>query len=227
MRKKYLFIVFIVVTILLGIFLTGCKNQNEQKASGIQNNESSTEMVTPRIIYSNGDWVYYENLSELIEKSDYVILGKVVSVLPVERWDENPELDYGWTNISPFRVKVDEVICGEIKKGEILDIRMCGGRFEGISENDKFEIIDVIEDGIDGKYMKENHKYLLFVKGEEYKELDIIFPYYLATPWFGMTEIIEGRLETDKRNGFFEYGTTVEEAKAMIVEAESKKDTEN
>lgn len=213
--KKMCLLFTLVITMLLSLFLAGCKNHTKQELVDLQEDVNPT----PRIIYSSSDWVYYETLCDLVENSDYIIIGEVVEALPVERWNEDSERDYGWTNISPFRVKVIEAISGDIKEGEILDIRMCGGLFEGISENNKFEIIDVIEDGIDGKYLKENHKYLLFAKGENYTELNIRYPYYLATPWFGMTEIIDGKLQTDKRNGFFEFGTSIEETRDMILES--------
>ncbi len=193
--------------VILSLVLFGCSSSTEINKVNV----STTELESAVVIH--GDFPYYGTIKELIDASDFVVIGIVEDVLPAIRIHENPDLDYAWANFTPSKVIVKEVLYGDITEGECIKVQQRGGVYTGISENNKTETItEIVEEQ---EYLEKGAEYLFFISGSSNIKLGLEYPYY-PIPLVGYCKIVDGRLITNKNNNLLANGLSIDETVTMI-----------
>lgn len=176
-NKKIIYFAAAIITLVSVAAFTGCQRQDTLKA----------------------DWPYYASAEEIVEAADVIVTGEVLSAgearnLSVFGSDKAP-LPY-----TVSRVKVNEVIKGNISAGEIIEIKQLGD-----SKNNPEETLKEM----DG-YYKKGTEQLLFLC--EYADS----PYSPVCPAQGSVEIRDGKLYSNSRYSLF--GFNAHESLDSVIE---------
>jgi len=214
MKKTLLCISFLLT---ISMLLCSCA----QYAPAVKVEKSANNDIVE--VHSKSSWAYYNSLEDLIKNMDYVIIGKISKVLPVERLSVH-ELAITnfdtWWNVSPVKVEVEKVIKGEIKQGDTITLKQPGGKYTGLTENKKIETINEIVEGI--VYLEEGSEYLMFVFGADGKNMGLKYYLGLASPAVGFAKIVYGKVKVNKDNYLYSDGTSIEDMEKLIKEKAEK-----
>lgn len=205
MKKSLILICLLVV---LSIVFGGCESK-------IDNEDNIDEQ--DNVIYLEGQYPEYSTLKELVDACDYIIIGKVESVLPTIRENISANNNEAWANYTPSKIVIEKVIVGDKSQGEYIHIRQTGGSFTGISENGKQETITEIANSV--VLLEEGMEYLMFVAGENNAEEGFEYPYFLIAPSNINPKIVDGKLVVLDGNDLLENGISVDDVIALLDDA--------
>jgi hypothetical protein len=157
-------------------------NVSDNKINSYSNNSSTTSNSNERKtqVASSGSYTYYDNFDEADKNSDLIIVGKVVKVNAPEEIVIGTFTSDIYT-VSEFRV--DKVIKGDVRVGDIVKVKQIGGAYKGIERT---------EDGIEFFRLGESH--ILFL--ESFART----PCSPINPGQGNMKIVDGK--TKKTNNF-------------------------
>ena len=130
------------------------------------------------IVESHADWHSFKSIEELALYSDLIVVGVVEQVKnPVKRnmslSDNQPPL-YEIATLSD--VKVTEVLKGNVKAGDNIEIKQEGGLYEGTQ---------YITDGVE--FVKEKGEYILFLRTFDKYKANV--PYAVINPKQGLIQL--------------------------------------
>lgn len=205
MRKS---LILICLLVILSIVFCGCESKI--------NNEDNTD-EQDNVIYLEGQYPEYSTLKELVDACDYIIIGKVESVLPTIRENISANNNEAWANYTPSKIVIQKVILGDKSQGEYIHIRQTGGSFTGVSESGKQETITETTNSV--VLLEEGMEYFMFVAGENNAEEGFEYPYFLIAPSNINPKIVDGKLVVMEGNDLLENGISVEDAIALIDDA--------
>lgn len=180
-KKQIISVISIIMVLLISVSLLGCNSAN--KAAG-----------TNTTIEFHGDWVSYSDINSLSKDSDAIIVGEIVKTSDAKkvyhqvetdekmlsRLDEKQKAKLEKLKSETFMVftisdvKVNKVIKGDIKLGDIISVGQLGGT---IGSEVKF-ISDTKE------YFNKNDKFMLFLKDSKENGF-----YTTLNPWQGHIKV--------------------------------------
>ncbi|MBT3318514.1 MAG: membrane lipoprotein lipid attachment site-containing protein [Clostridia bacterium] len=217
--KKMLYILFAVA------FLAACAGCIQTiESSTTQTNPAQTDSAQPSpsptceeltTVVWMADWAPFESLTDIVEVSKTIIVGKVTAVLPAVRIDKiaygyststDPEAQ-DWSNVTRNEVEVLQSLKGELQIGEQINVDQNGGLAECINEY-----------GENMPFLKEGSIYILFLselptaKGTPYFE-------YKVGAFDSLAEVIEGKVQQHEYSEIFEENMPLENAVEVINSA--------
>lgn len=210
MKKTFASIIFA----LLLVFGCSCS-----RASSEINVETSKPTILPTDSTEIAEVTFkvlpqmFSDIKLLASKSDLIIVGYVDKALPVVRIDAVklgivkgiPELE---KNVSSFQIKIEQVMKGDFKPGETIQVDMSGGNAEGI--NEIFENVQFPSEGL---------TYLMFIDKTAYTEENKYFMYMFLGTFDGFSEIVDGKIVPQENTSIFKNGTPINEVITTVSEA--------
>lgn len=193
------------ILVLSFILLTSCsKEKNKLTESNIRKNQYGNHIIVEAKIDS------YRNLNDVEKESEIIVLGKKVkqnpSIIQKDRGNVN-----GFYTISKF--KIQEVIKGDFKAGDIIDIFESAGIDE---ETGKIYHI------LNYELMETNTEYLLFLRRSETDSW-----YMISGLKYGKISLSgkkgELRLELEKANEYLEEFETEDRIRNEAIKKYIKK----
>jgi len=142
MRKSKI-ILFMGISLLVIVTATFFYNP---KIFGLLNNDNKVADV----VNINYDWEHYATVAELIDKSDLIIIGKVLDANKIKKnqlplilnQDLSVENKKKYQeNINPFeivtasKIQINKILKGSKDINSIINIEQVGGNYEGVSYN--------------------------------------------------------------------------------------------
>lgn len=140
----------------------------------------------------NGDYPYYPEVKDIVEASDVIIVGEVVTDKNVQNFmvDKTPDkIEKDTTPYTVSTVKISSVIKGNVNVGDTITIKQLGD-YKNMPEATLYEM--------DG-YLKKNTEQLMFLC--EYDDS----PYSPVNPAQGIVEVRDGYLYSNNRYSLFGY----------------------
>ena len=131
-----------------------------------------------------GDYPYYTSAEELMEASDAVIVGEVISDGKVMESALSRDRSDGLT-YTVFKIRVVESVKGKLRAGDEIEVKQLG------SNNVRYEE--------SGSFFKKGSTRLLFLAA--YDDA----PYSPVNPYQGAVEVREGRLYAESKYSLFGY----------------------
>lgn len=193
------------ILVLSFILLTSCsKEKNKLTESNIRKNQYGNHIIVEAKIDS------YRNLNDVEKESEIIVLGKKVkqnpSIIQKDKGNVN-----GFYTISKF--KIQEVIKGDFKAGDIIDIFESAGIDE---ETGKIYHI------LNYELMETNTEYLLFLRRSETDSW-----YMISGLKYGKISLSgkkgELRLELEKANEYLEEFETEDRIRDEAIKKYIKK----
>ena len=193
------------ILVLSFILLTSCsKEKNKLTESNIRKNQYGNHIIVEAKIDS------YRNLNDVEKESEIIVLGKKVkqnpSIIQKDKGNVN-----GFYTISKF--KIQEVIKGDFKAGDIIDIFESAGIDE---ETGKIYHI------LNSELMETNTEYLLFLRRSETDSW-----YMISGLKYGKISLSgkkgELRLELEKANEYLEEFETEDRIRNEAIKKYIKK----
>lgn len=184
--------------ILLLVFIVALAVTASQKLKPQNMNLSSVEPARP----IHADWMIFQDTDSLISTSDIIVNGDIIKIedsvkVPVnfvfpdkvtkEQRDAIINSPEGYVIYTVSQVKINEVIKGQFKPGDIIQVYQLGG--VAIPESKT-------------KYYKKGEKYILFLNkfSDDLKDKD---KFAVKTPIQGDIEIVTGKTKVNKDNKLF------------------------
>lgn len=150
----------------------------------------------------HADWMIFQDTDSLISTSDAIVNGDILKVedsvkvpknfvfpdkVTKEQRDAIINSPDGYAIYTVSQVKINEVIKGQLKLGDVIQVYQLGG--VAISEAET-------------KYYKNGEKYILFLNklSDDPKDKD---KFVVKTPIQGDVEIINGKTKVNKNNKLF------------------------
>ncbi|MBR6108957.1 MAG: hypothetical protein IKQ36_04395 [Clostridia bacterium] len=131
-----------------------------------------------------GDYPYYASVEELMEASDAVIVGEVISAGEERSMSVSPDstekLIY-----TVSKVRVTEAVKGRLRTGDVIEVKQLGSEKVHYEES--------------GSFFKKGSTRLLFLAAYD----DV--PYSPVNPYQGAVEVREGRLYAESKYSLFGY----------------------
>lgn len=179
------------ILVLSFILLTSCsKEKNKSTESNIRKNQYGNHIIVEAKIDS------YRNLNDVEKESEIIVLGKKVkqnpSIIQKDKGNVN-----GFYTISKFKIK--EVIKGDFKAGDIIDIFESAGIDE---ETGKIYHI------LNYELMETNTEYLLFLRRSE------------TDSWYMISGLKYGKISLSGKKG--ELRLELEKANEYLEEFETE-----
>ncbi|MBF1294761.1 MAG: hypothetical protein HXM96_01460 [Parvimonas sp.] len=179
------------ILVLSFILLTSCsKEKNKLTESNIRKNQYGNHIIVEAKIDS------YRNLNDVEKESEIIVLGKKVkqnpSIIQKDKGNVN-----GFYTISKF--KIQEVIKGDFKAGDIIDIFESAGIDE---ETGKIYHI------LNYELMETNTEYLLFLRRSE------------TDSWYMISGLKYGKISLSGKKG--ELRLKLEKANEYLEEFETE-----
>ena len=136
---------------------------------------------------ASGSYTYYNNYDELDSRANLVLVGEVIKVNPPEELQISSNNETQVFTVSQFRV--DKAIKGNIKRGDIVEVKQYGGNYNGV---------DYLESEAGSNYFQLGERHLLFL--ESYEECEWYSPCSLINPLQGNIIISNGK--TKRTNNY-------------------------
>ncbi|WP_313961247.1 hypothetical protein WFJ11_01005 [Parvimonas micra] len=179
------------ILVLSFILLTSCsKEKNKSTENNIRKNQYGNHIIVEAKIDS------YRNLNDVEKESEIIVLGKKVkqnpSIIQKDKGNVN-----GFYTISKFKIK--EVIKGDFKAGDIIDIFESAGIDE---ETGKIYHI------LNYELMETNTEYLLFLRRSE------------TDSWYMISGLKYGKISLSEKKG--ELRLELEKANEYLEEFETE-----
>ena len=179
------------ILVLSFILLTSCsKEKNKSTENNIRKNQYGNHIIVEAKIDS------YRNLNDVEKESEIIVLGKKVkqnpSIIQKDKGNVN-----GFYTISKFKIK--EVIMGDFKAGDIIDIFESAGIDE---ETGKIYHI------LNYELMETNTEYLLFLRRSE------------TDSWYMISGLKYGKISLSEKKG--ELRLELEKANEYLEEFETE-----
>ncbi len=150
----------------------------------LSNNKPSKSLN--RLIAS-GSYMYYNNYEELDKRADIVLVGEVIKVNVPEELRISRNNETSVYTVSEFRV--DKAIKGNIKRGDIVEVKQYGGNYNGV---------DYLESEAGSNYFQLGERHLLFLAS--YEDFEWYCPCSLINPLQGNIIISNGK--TKRTNNY-------------------------
>lgn len=193
------------ILVLSFILLTSCsKEKNKLTESNIRKNQYGNHIIVEAKIDS------YRNLNDVEKESEIIVLGKKTKQNPSKIQKDKGNVN-GFYTISKF--KIQEVIKGDFKAGDIIDIFESAGIDE---ETGKIYHI------LNYELMETNTEYLLFLRRSETDSW-----YMISGLKYGKISLSgkkgELRLELEKANEYLEEFETEDRIRDEAIKKYIKK----
>ena len=193
------------ILVLSFILLTSCsKEKNKLTESNIRKNQYGNHIIVEAKIDS------YRNLNDVEKESEIIVLGKKTKQSPSKIQKDKGNVN-GFYTISKF--KIQEVIKGDFKAGDIIDIFESAGIDE---ETGKIYHI------LNYELMETNTEYLLFLRRSETDSW-----YMISGLKYGKVSLSgkkgELRLELEKANEYLEEFETEDRIRDEAIKKYIKK----
>lgn len=193
------------ILVLSFILLTSCsKEKNKLTESNIRKNQYGNHIIVEAKIDS------YRNLNDVEKESEIIVLGKKTKQSPSKIQKDKGNVN-GFYTISKF--KIQEVIKGDFKAGDIIDIFESAGIDE---ETGKIYHI------LNYELMETNTEYLLFLRRSETDSW-----YMISGLKYGKISLSgkkgELRLELEKANEYLEEFETEDRIRDEAIKKYIKK----
>lgn len=138
------------------------------------------------VVESHADWHSFKSIEELALYSDLIVVGVVEQVKnPVKRnmsLSENQPPLYEIATLSD--VIVTEVLKGNVKGGDLIEIKQEGGLYEGTQ---------YVTDGVE--FVKEKGEYILFLRAFDKYKANV--PYAIINPKQGLIQLNAPHVDSD------------------------------
>lgn len=131
-----------------------------------------------------GDYPYYASVEELMEASDAVIVGEVISAGEERSMSVSPDSAEKLT-YTVSKIRVTEAVKGRLRTGDVIEVKQLGSEKVHYAES--------------GSYLKKGSTQLLFL--EAYDGM----PYSPVSPYQGAAEVRDGRLYAFSSSALFGY----------------------
>jgi len=186
--------------------MPGSSNRTDSLSEGTAEETPETSVT----LWVTKELVTYDSLEKLLEVSDLVFIGTVTETMPavyLNQSDTDLRTDEfsQYFNLTPSKVRVDQVLIGDISVGDVLRIDQEGGHANSINE-----IVENVT------YVASGKTYLMFVKYTESDNKDQYLTYRFASCLDGFMEIDDGKLNPLAGSVIFSKGTAIEDAVQMI-----------
>ncbi len=179
------------ILVLSFILLTSCsKEKNKSTESNIRKNQYGNHIIVEAKIDS------YRNLNDVENESEIIVLGKKTKQSPSKIQKDRGNVN-GFYTISKF--KIQEVIKGDFKAGDIIDIFESAGIDE---ETGKIYHI------LNYELMETNTEYLLFLRRSE------------TDSWYMISGLKYGKISLSRKKG--ELRLELEKANEYLEEFETE-----
>ena len=193
------------ILVLSFILLTSCsKEKNKSTESNIRKNQYGNHIIVEAKIDS------YRNLNDVEKESEIIVLGKKTKQNPSKIQKDKGNVN-GFYTISKF--KIQEVIKGDFKAGDVIDIFESAGIDE---ETGKIYHI------LNYELMETNTEYLLFLRRSETDSW-----YMISGLKYGKISLSgkkgELRLELEKANEYLEEFETEDRIRNEAIKKYIKK----
>ncbi len=163
MSRSYIKIMTTIIIVISMFSITACGAKSANKVP---------------VVESHADWHSFKSIEELALYSDLIVVGVVEQVKnPVKRnmsLSENQPPLYEIATLSD--VKVTEVLKGNVKGGDIIEIKQEGGLYEGT---------EYVTDGVE--FVKEKGEYILFLRAFDKYKVNV--PYAIINPKQGLIQL--------------------------------------
>ena len=179
------------ILVLSFILLTSCsKEKNKSTENNIRKNQYGNHIIVEAKIDS------YRNLNDVEKESEIIVLGKKVkqnpSIIQKDKGNVN-----GFYTISKFKIK--EVIKGDFKAGDIIDIFESAGI--DVETGKIYHILNY-------ELMETNTEYLLFLRRSE------------TDSWYMISGLKYGKISLSEKKG--ELRLELEKANEYLEEFETE-----
>lgn len=179
------------ILVLSFILLTSCsKEKNKSTESNIRKNQYGNHIIVEAKIDS------YRNLNDVEKESEIIVLGKKTKQSPSKIQKDKGYVN-GFYTISKF--KIQEVIKGDFKAGDIIDI------FESAGIDEETRKIYHI---LNYELMETNTEYLLFLRRSE------------TDSWYMISGLKYGKISLSRKKG--ELRLELEKANEYLEEFETE-----
>jgi len=171
--------------------------------------EDITSKDEPSITFGKADYFMYSNINSLVDASNVIVVGEVISAGVVERIniaiDETRYERPLYFNFMVSELKIREVIKGEVNPGDTMRVVQMGGAYSG-----NVVLIARYE------YLKKGQSGVFFLT--YLPEWDM--PANLINPEQGFVEVIAGEVISNDPFGLFEERMTEEMLVDVLVQEE-------
>jgi len=186
-----------ILILMMALMFTGCT------AEDITSND------TPSITFGKADYFMYSDINSLVDASNVIVVGEVISARGVERINVSiDETRYErplYFNFMVSELKVQEVVKGEVNPGDIMRVMQMGGAYSGsIVLTARYEYLKKGQSGV----------FFLFFN----PEWDM--PASLINPEQGFVEIVAGEVISNDLFGLFAEGMSEEMLVDVLVKEE-------
>ncbi|MFM9329852.1 hypothetical protein [Paenibacillus mesotrionivorans] len=171
MNSSYIKIMTAIIIVISMFSISACGAKSGNKAP---------------VVESHADWHSFKSIEELALYSDLIVVGVVEQVKnPVKRnmsLSENQPPLYEIATLSD--VKVTEVLKGNVKGGDLIEIKQEGGLYEGTQ---------YVTDGVE--FVKEKGEYILFLRAFDKYKANV--PYAIINPKQGLIQLNAPKVDSN------------------------------